>query len=329
MNRLAARFQPHLEVLEGRCLPSKLATLTVTNTADSGPGSLRGEIALASTRKYASDQVTIVFAKGLAGQTITLTSGELDIIRSLTIQGPGAGQLTISGGRYAYYSSYHSRVFEVAANTTVSLSGLTISNGGGYNGTNVVRGGLGGGILNQGTLTLTACTVANNSANFAGGGIYNLGTLTVSGCTVSGNSAYDPDGNFGGQGGGIFNVTGATLKVMNSTLSDNTTGYFYSASGGQGGGIYNAGMLIVSGSTLDSSNASHSMGQSAFEGGGIYNAGGGTATVSNSTLSGNVAQSGGGIYNAGALTLTGSLLSGNSPDNLFGPYTDGGGNYLS
>jgi hypothetical protein len=66
---------------------------------------------------------------------------------------------------------------------------------------------------------------------------------------------------------------------------------------------------------------------SASTGGGIYNAG--TMTVSGSDVVYNSAGTGGGIYNAGlasALTVLNSYFSGNNPDNIFGPYTDGGGN---
>src|SRR6516165_7667285 len=93
----ASRFRPRLEALEGRWLPS---TLTVTNNLDSGPGSLRADIAAANT----GDK--IVFAPSLNGQTTTLTSGELAISKNLTIQGPGASHLTVSG-------DHLSRVFHV------------------------------------------------------------------------------------------------------------------------------------------------------------------------------------------------------------------------
>src|SRR4051794_670478 len=83
--RLPTTLRPRLESLEGRVVPS---TLTVTNTQDSGPGSLRAEIAAARNNS------AIVFDLGPGGHTITLTSGELDITSSLTIQGPGAGLLT-------------------------------------------------------------------------------------------------------------------------------------------------------------------------------------------------------------------------------------------
>ena len=93
-----------------------LSTLTVVNNLDSGTGSLRAEVAAAKNND------TIVFAPSLDGQTITLTSGELDINKNLTIQGPAASQLTISGNQA-------SRVFQVDYSVTATISGLSISNG--------------------------------------------------------------------------------------------------------------------------------------------------------------------------------------------------------
>jgi len=228
----APRFRPQLETLEGRDVPS---TLTVTNNLDSGKGSLRYEIA------HAGNKATIVFAPSLDGQTITLTSGELDITTGLTIQGPGAGQLTISGG-------HNSRVFDVNASAPVALSGLTISNGTAFpSNTAVPFWGDGGGILNLSTLSLSACIVTGNSASSAapskGGGIYNAGLLVLSGCTVSNNAASaDIATAFGG---GIYNV--GHLSVTNCTVTGNTAST-------AGGGIYNAspGNLFVYSSTFSS-----------------------------------------------------------------------------
>src|SRR6266850_1934247 len=81
-------FMPRLELFEGRDVPS---TLTVQNNHDSGAGSLRHEIA------HAQDGDTIIFDSSLNGQTITLTSGQLAINKSLDIEGPGAGRLAVSG----------------------------------------------------------------------------------------------------------------------------------------------------------------------------------------------------------------------------------------
>jgi len=226
-------FRPRLEALEGRVV---LSTLTVTNTLDSGKGSLRYEIA------HANKNTTIVFDPSLDGQTITLTSDELAITTGLTIQGPGAGQLAISGGK-------NWRVFDVNASAPVVLSGLTISNGVAHDRTGVHEDD-GGGILNLSTLTLSGCVVSGNSIgeiiglNF-GGGIDNAGTLTLTGCTISNNSAFGANVDFSsGYGGGIYNA--GTLTVSTSTLSGNV------AYNGFGGGILNAGTLTVSTSTFNS-----------------------------------------------------------------------------
>jgi hypothetical protein len=284
--RKRSTFRPRLEALEDRWLPS---TLTVINNLDSGHGSLRDEIA------HAKPNDTIVFAPRLDGQTITLTSGELDITKGLTIDGPGAGHLTISG--------HGGRVFEVNASAPVVLSGLTISDGTADNSPlppPFQHAGGGGGILNLSTLTLSGCTVSNNhaTADIAtayGGGIYNAGTLTITNSTLSNNFTSPYSGY--GEGGGIYNA--GTLTITNSTLSNNSSSnYGY---GGYGGAIYNA-----------------------------YNAG--TITITNSTLSYNSATDGGAIYNtnnAGALTVTSCTFHSNSPNHILGPYTDGGGNSFS
>jgi hypothetical protein len=235
----APRFRPRLEALEDRWLPT---TLIVMNNLDSGPGSLRAEIAAAKGKD------TIVFAPSLDGQTITLTSGELLINKNLTIAGPGAGQLTVSGRGV-------SRVFDVDApnqGIKVALSGLTISNGyafgswggGIYNaGENVTLSGCtlsgnsaeeGGAIFNYfGTMTVSDCTLSGNHADLYGGGICNFrGTMTVSTCTISGNTAIDPSnagpGTFS-EGGGIYDDPGANkgtgVYVTGCTLSDNSADY--------------------------------------------------------------------------------------------------------
>jgi hypothetical protein len=309
-SRTAPRsFRPGFECLESRRV---LSTLTVLNTLDSGAGSLRADIAAA----HSGD--TINFAPSLAGKTITLTKGELLIKTNLTIAGPGAGELTVSG-------NHASRVFEVATGTHVALTGLTISNG-------LAAGANGGGILNSGTLTVSASTLSSNSANFQwkgnkgaggdGGGIYNSGTLTVSASTLSSNSA--------GDGGGIWNGYFDTLTVSGSTVSGNSAG-------AGGAGIWNDGTLTVSDSTLSGNSAATGAGiqndgtvtvsgstlsnnVARSSGGGIGNFGTGTVSVIGSTMTGNSASNnGGGIFNQGTLTVSGSTLTGNSAG------LDGGG----
>jgi hypothetical protein len=280
-----AGFRPRLEALEDRCLPS---TLTVTNTNDHGRGSLRAEIAAAQNGD------TIVFSSKLDGKTITLTTGELDLTKNLTIQGPGAGQLTISGNSANWYSDYSairntyaSRVFEVAQNATVTLSGLTISNGDGLAGYTLGKHPSdyeGGGILDHGTLTVSGCPISNNHAS-VGGGIYSDGTLTVTGCTISGNHAIS--------GAGITN--GGTATLVSSTISGNIADWVDGAyqPHGTGGGISNDGTLTLSGSTISGNLAN-------YEGSGLYNDTSGTVTVENSsTISGD----NGAVINLGVLYL--------------------------
>jgi hypothetical protein len=291
-------FVPRLEALEDR---TALSTLTVLNVSDHDPGSLRAVLAAASK----GDQ--IVFDPALNGQTITLTSGELLLNKDLTISGPGAGLLTISGNE-------SSRVFEVARGATVSLSGLTARNG--------HSDPSGGGILNAGTLTLSNATVSGNHVDGGGGdldyggGIYNAGTLTVQNSTVTGNEARGvPPGYVGfesGRGGGIYNV--GTLAVANSTVANNTASL--------GAGILNdLGPLVGFPphhlpTIVTISNSTIAGNWSYVAGGGIDNVGT-QVTLSDSTIAGNTAsQDGGGIRNASTLNLRNTILAGN---------TDGGG----
>ena len=204
--------------------------LVVTTTADSEEHSLRAAVA------YSPSGSTVTFNPGLAGQTILLTSGQLELGKNLTIDGSALpGGITING-------NHAGRIFQVDGGVTVVLNSLTITNGTDTGGGNAG----GGGILSYGSLTLDNCTLAGNSANQAswgGGGILSYqGTLTVNQSTLSGNSA----NNFTG-GGGIV-AYGGTLTVNQSTLSGN------SANGG--GGILNGeGMTmnnsIVAGNSPD------------------------------------------------------------------------------
>jgi hypothetical protein len=297
--RPAATFRPRVEALERRDVPS---TLTVTTTADSGPGSLRADIAAAQ----AGD--TIVFDPGLDGQTIALATGELVLNKNLTIQGPGAPQapVTITGLGL-------SRVFEVdGARTRVALSNLNLTGGVGVAGNAASAGALngqGGAIWNGGTLTLSACNLSSNDSSAQGGAVWNGGTLTLSACTLSSNSC---DGAAPvAFGGAVYNA--GTLTVSNSTLSGNSVGIrsFDLNEDGDGGAIYNAGTMTVSSSTLNNNTAYQDLGTGGY-GGGIFNADRASATVTGSALSGNVAyHDGAGLSNDGTLTLSGCTVSGN------------------
>ncbi len=283
------------------CLPLRIqaATLTVTNTNDSGAGSLRQAIADAIPGD------TITFA--VTG-TITLAS-ELAIDKDLTIQGPGANLLTISGNNAV-------RIFNIGSITpaiNITLSGLTIANGK-VTGSSV----FGGGIANFSTLTLnvTNSTLTNNSATATvgnnrrgdGGGIFNnIGTVNVTNSTLTNNSATATGGsNNSGYGGGIFNHTG-TVNVTNSTLTNNSaTATGGSNNFGRGGGIFNSflgilGTVNVTNSTLTNNSATATGGSNNEAwGGGIFNDILSTVNVTNSTLANNSATAtGGSMTNVG------------------------------
>ena len=169
------------------------------------------------------------------------------------------------------------------------LTGLTISDGSSTTDTEN-----GGGIENDGVMTVNDCTLSNNFAALAGGGIYNNGAMLVMNSTITGNSA-----SFAG--GGIFNAGLGT--ITGSTVSGNSSE--------KGGGIYNGETLTVSNSTLFGNFATQGIG------GGIFNFS--LLTVSHSTLSGNSATlGGGGIGNSASnqtlviTTLEDSIVAGNT-----------------
>ena len=276
-----SRFRPLLEALEDRWMPS---TLTVLNNLDSGPGSLRAEIAAAHNND------TIVFAPSLAGQTITLTSAELLLSTAVTIQGPGASQLTVSGNNHQF------RVFEVNASQPVVLTGLTISNGK-------------GGILNHTALRISSCTISGNTYS----GLFNVGTMTVSGCTMAGNTAYD--------GGGIYSR--GTLTASNSTIAGNRSIF-------GGGGLFAVGNSTVTLTNCTISNNGIINGNTIDAGGGgVYAALGSTVTLTNCTLANNLAIGGSGANGGGlhvhygaTANLTNCTVSGNSAGNGYGIFVD-------
>jgi hypothetical protein len=286
-------FMPELTCLEERTVPS---TLTVTSTADSGAGSLRAAIAGAASGD------TVAFAKNVHG-TIKLTSGELDITRSLTIKGSGADQLAVSGNN-------SSRVFEIeTAAANVSINGLTITRGRALD--------LGGGILNDGSnLTLSGDKLTDNvtfesaTTGGRGGGLNSqAGTLTITNCQITGNQALgaaDPSAVGFGYGGGIYVLAGSAM-VSNSTISGNLArGGDYSEDGDGGGG----GFYIVSSATIDGC---------AFSGNQAVGSNGGTGEFVGEGY-------GGAINDSGSVTISASIFDYNQAfggsNGYSGPGTD-------
>ncbi len=322
-------------VLCAMVMQARAATITVTNTNDIGPGSLRQALTIAN------DGDTITFA--VTG-TIGLTSGGLLIAKNVTISGPGSNQLSIDGNQALL-------VFGIFPDKTAAISGLTIRNGQ-------------AGIWNeQGTLTANNCTVSGNSEV----GLYNDGTLTVNDCLVSTNSFGLTNDHAtltvsncavtANSYGGIYNngshgparsvergndhrhatkmnddcFTGACLAVDNSIISDNSGTAVYntgsvtilnstlsgnSVQGDSGGGI-SSGSFKNPGNVVTVINSTIS-GNSADDGGGIFNCYG-LVIIINSTISGNSAKyEGGGIVNCGRAQIANSTLSGNSAPAGFG-----------
>jgi hypothetical protein len=317
------------------------STLTVTNTADSGAGSLRAAIAAASNGD------TIQFDAALNGQTINLTSGELVIDKNITIAGPGPSLLAVSRDSNSMATF---RIFHVTPGHTSTIEGLMISGnhanppGGGVfneatltinncrldhnfsegNGGGILNGGTltirnssvsgsaagalplsttgnGGGISNSGTLDISKSAIFGNEANFWGGGISNSGTVTITDCTVRGNLTGSEFVLGSGFGGGISNQDSGTLTIRNSTVSGNVSNGNFSGGGGIFSGSGNT-TLVITNSTI-SGNFAHP------KGGGILN--GGSLTVTHSTVSGNSIQSpgnGGAIHNNGGMVQIGNTI---------------------
>ncbi|MGI8543892.1 MAG: hypothetical protein ACR2MD_10505, partial [Aridibacter sp.] len=172
--------------------------LIVTNTNDSGAGSLRQTIIDAPAGSFISFSETL-------GDTISLGS-VIETDKNLTIVGPGAEALTLRGGGIRQNGNYNGE--------TLVISGLTIADGSGLyssgstflgGGTNmiltdsIVRGNIQSGIYCgfQGTVTIVRSLISENNARY-GGGIHNEGTVIINDSIISGNTAI-------WYGGGIYN----------------------------------------------------------------------------------------------------------------------------
>ena len=211
-------FDDHLTIIYGPPSQATAAaaaaatppeTLTVTNSQASGTGSLAAAISQANS--YASSS-TIHFAAGVS--SIQLASSlAITTSQSVTITGPGASQLAISGNN-------GTQVFNVASGANVDISGLTIEDG---------KAAMGGGLSNSGNLLLSNDALSDNTATSSGGGIYNTGTLTLSSDVLSHNTATK-------NGGGIYNTE--TLMLNGGNIIGN--------SAKNGGGIWNSGALALS-----------------------------------------------------------------------------------
>lgn len=318
------------------------ATFFVTNTNDTGEGSLRQAIAGANAVGTAD---TIVFdASFNVLRTITLATGiEISPNASadtLTITGPGANLLTIrSSGDFINVG-----IFQNGANNgppdTTSISGITFGQGtapnpgrsilsfGNLNISNCVFTGNRASDFNQPGASIqhvnsnTALTVNNsvftgnttNGATSNGGAISNSGTATITNSTFSGNSS--------GGGGAIGNF--GALSVTGCTFTNNTAGF-----GGGGGILSESGVTPIS-ATITNSTFTGNVSNGGGGGGGIRNSGG-TMNISGLTFTNNTSVSGGGgitTFNA-TTNISSSIFTGNKATGAFSSAGEGNGGAIS
>ncbi len=311
-------------VLNGLFLDPAPATFTVTSTADSAPagnptpGTLRWAVEQADA---ATTPSTINFSLGSSPATIALEQGQLELSNTnepVTIDGPGASLLSISG-------NHASRVFEVGSLVNnVTISGLTITGGSAA----LHGGGLyvapsppgyvvtldnctitgnsaysGGGMANDGETVLNNCTISGNSASGNGGGLDNQGELTLAGCSISGNS--------GNMGGGLANA-GNSAALTNCTISGNTgrsaVANVLAPNPNGGPGFTSGPISLTNCSITGNSGAGLDNGD-----GSIYGGFEPTSTLADCTISGN---SGAGLNNYEIVKLTDCTISGNSGGGL-------------
>jgi hypothetical protein len=247
-------------------------------------------------------------------RTFQVVTGTTVMLKALNIVG---GQARSGGG------IYNSGWLTI---TDSMLSGNATDAGN----SNYYSGGAGGGIFNSGRLFLTNSIIRQNQTGQgsplgspngtggSGGGIFNSGTLTITNSLVSENMAGVGGMGLGllkghgGPGGGIYNA--GTLYIINSTLSQNKAGNGAGSviatataggHGGDGGGVFNAGSLFISDSTVSGNGAGHGgasstclgcggrYGGAGGEGGGIYSYGSDILSMTNTTVSDNLAGNGG------------------------------------
>jgi hypothetical protein len=271
-----------VERLEDRWAPAQFG---VWNTNNTGDGSLRQAIIDANKNPDASSTITIA-----ANGTVNLQSALDPLNKNITIIGPGEASFIVA--RNQSQSAFG--IFSIKADKTCSIQQISIKWGDTSHG---------GGVYNNGTLTLTNVALFANGAD-SGGAIYNDSgaTLVCNACAIDDNSVLN-------DGAGIDNEGYMTL-ALGTVVTENYGGTL-------GGGIYNNGTLTIRDNCQITSNA-------AQYGGGIYNSGP-SLTMSGGSVSNNTAtDSGGGIFeNIGQASFGNVTMDNNSATNK------GGGFYIS
>lgn len=277
-----------LKTVSGLCLLlgfSASAQITVTNTNDSGAGSLRQAVIDVNAGG------TIMFDSDIDGNTITLNS-EIAIDKNITIQGNGDENTIISGND-------ETQIF-VITDADVTIEDLTLTEG-----SSDMNGGAiwaSGSVVMLSSVTVSDSEASGAVAGEGGGGIwFTDGETTIEGSLFTNNTA---DGA-AGSGGSILVGAGGTLTVENSTISD-------SFANRAGGGIESSAGTMV---TLDEVTLEgNSTGTNPGNGGGFHITGNGNATIMASMITNNEAGAeGGGLWNgSGMMTINGETeISGN------------------
>lgn len=242
---------------------------------------------LRSVLAAAIDGDTVTFGAPVFStpQTVNLGGTELAITRAITIQGPGADRLTISGGN-------NSRIFSVAPGLAgVTINDLTITQGG-----NVPNGG---GIFASSLLNLNRVRLTGNAAAVSGGAIYNnYQTINLNECTFSNNTVVN------GQGGGIYSQNqGSGTPLVTGILNIRRTTFSGNQVSGTGGAVYN------SFGTTRISNSTFSQNWSTFGGSAVYHAGSLPMLVANATFTQNTDSTGGWNVDASSASNGGNVIN--------------------
>lgn len=229
----------------GNCTLREAILAANTNTNAAVDGCLAGQQGPGTTDRILLPPGTFLLAIGGSGED-NAQQGDLDLLDTVSIEGSGARFTIVDAAGL-------DRVFDVDPSQSglpVAILELTIRGGD-------AGGGAGGGLRNGGTLTLDRCSIDGNHAGGPGGGIRNDVDLFVTESTIRGNTTDDHGGgldghgqsfienstvsgnivNGGGVGGGLYNLGGQTMTVINTTVSGN--------SAVAGAAIHTAGTLTV------------------------------------------------------------------------------------
>ena len=233
----------------------RAASWTVTTTQDTNDAVCNADCSLRDAIYVAADGDIINFSALFnTPQVINFVYGTIYINHNVTILGPGADVLTVS-------DAISPGVFSIPSGSTVTLSGMTVTNTANYSDTTIRNSGnltilqcnltenfTSSAVTNYGTLSIHDSTISENSGIY-GGGIQNFGDLTLVNSTVSNNTAF---GDLGGSesAGGIFS-SGDTLTITNSTISGNRK-----ADSSNGGGIWTNSVTVITNSTVTNNYAS-------------------------------------------------------------------------